>query len=81
MVTTPLSQGQHLQLQQWQRCQCIDGNNTIATRATMPAQQQATRATTLAQQRQRRLCIDNGDNAIVTRITITIMTMATRPAH
>jgi hypothetical protein len=35
---------------------CIASNNAIATRATMPAQQQATRATMLAQQQQRHSC-------------------------
>jgi hypothetical protein len=54
MATTPLSWGQQLQLQQWQKCLCIDSNNTITTMATMPAWQQAMRATILAQQQNSR---------------------------
>jgi hypothetical protein len=34
----PLQQGQQLQLQQWQRCLRINGNNAIAARATTSLQ-------------------------------------------
>ncbi len=44
----PLLQGQESQWLQWQRHLRIDGNNAISMRATMSAQQQAMRATTLA---------------------------------
>ncbi len=44
-------------------------------------QQQAKRATTLAQQWSICLCINNSNNAIVTRATIAIATMAKTPAH
>jgi hypothetical protein len=69
------------QLWQWQRHMHIDSNNVITTRATMPAWQQAARATTLAWQRQRCLCIDNGNTAIMTRTTSAITTMAKMSAH
>jgi hypothetical protein len=42
----------------------IKGNNVIVTRATTPSQQQ-----------QGRLCINNGNNAIVIRAKIAIATM------
>jgi hypothetical protein len=48
----------------------IKGNNAIVTRAIAPAQQQ-----------QGRLHIDNGNNAIVMRVTIAIATTAKMPAH
>jgi hypothetical protein len=48
----------------------IKGNNTIVTRTTMPAQQQ-----------QGCLHINNGNNAIVMRVTIAIVTIAKTPAH
>jgi hypothetical protein len=77
----PLSWGQQLQLQWRQRCLRINGNCTIIKWATTPAQQQAMRATTLAWQWQRRLHIDDGNNNIGTRATITIATMAKTPFH
>ncbi len=86
MATTPLWQEQQLLSWLWQRRLCNDSNNAITTRATTPAWQQAMRARTLtwqwqrclhikdamlpSQQRQRCLCIDNSDNAIVTRVTM-----------
>jgi hypothetical protein len=70
-----------LQSQQWQKHLHIDGNSAIATRAMMPAQQQATRATMLAQQQRRRLCINEGKDTIRTRATITTVTTAKMPAH
>jgi hypothetical protein len=47
----------------------------------MSAQQQAKSATMLAQQQWRHLRIDDSDNAIMTRPTIAIMTMAKTPVH
>jgi hypothetical protein len=76
MATTTLSWGRQLQSQQQQRCKRIDSNNAITTRASMPDQQRAIRATMLAQQWQRCLCIDNINNAIVKRVTIAIATIA-----
>jgi hypothetical protein len=78
MIMMPLQQGQQHQLE--------DGNDAIAMRATTPPQIKGndaivTRATTPAQQWQGRLCINNGNNAIVMRATITITTMAKTPAH
>jgi hypothetical protein len=51
------------------------------TRATTPAQQQATRAMMLAEQQCRCLRIDNGNNTIMTRAIIAIATMAKTSAH
>jgi hypothetical protein len=48
----------------------IKGNDAIVTRVTMPAHLQ-----------QGRLCINNGNNAIVMRATIAIVTTAKTPAH
>ncbi len=76
----PLSWGWQLQLRRWQRHLSINGNNAIMTRAMMPAWQQATRVTMLAQQQWRCLCNDNSNNAIVTRATIA-GTMAKMLAH
>jgi hypothetical protein len=56
-ATTPLWWGQQFQSRQRQKCLCINGNNTIPLRATMPAWQQATRATMLAQQWPRRCAL------------------------
>jgi hypothetical protein len=47
----------------------------------MPAQQQAMRGTMLAQQQQRCLRINNGNNTIMTRATNAIATMAKMLAH
>jgi hypothetical protein len=47
----------------------------------MPAHQPATRATTLAQQWQTCLRINNGNNAIMTIATIAIATTAKTPVH
>jgi hypothetical protein len=81
MATTSLSWGQQPQLQQQQRYLSSNGNDAIAMRATMPAWWQATKATALVWQWQRRLCIGNGNNTIVTRATIAIATTAKTPAH
>ncbi len=78
---TPLLWGQHFQSQQQQRRLCINGHNAIATRAMTPARQQVTRATMLAWQQRRCLCINDGNNAIVTRAIIAIATAAKMPAH
>jgi hypothetical protein len=48
----------------------MKGDNTIVTRAIMPAQQW-----------QGCLCINNGDNAIVMKATIAIVTTAKMPVH
>jgi hypothetical protein len=48
----------------------IKGNNVIVTRATTPSQQW-----------QGCLCIDNGDDVIITRATIAMATTAKTPAH
>jgi hypothetical protein len=62
IVTSPLSWGQQSQLQQHWKCLCSNSKNAITMRATMPAQWQATEATTLAQQRRKRLHINDGNN-------------------
>ncbi len=77
----PLWQEQQLQSQWRQRCLHIDGNNAITMRVAMPAWQQATRATRLAQQRQRRLRINDGNEPIVTRATISIATVTKATVH
>jgi hypothetical protein len=77
----PSSWGWQSQSQQWQRPLHINGNDAITMRVTIPAQQQATRVTTLAWQWQRCLRIDNGNYAIMTRATIAIVTMAKMPVH
>jgi hypothetical protein len=97
MAEMPSQQGGQLPLQQWQRCLPINGNNTIATRASTPLwwwqgslcnnddvnsiATRATKATMPAWQWQGRLRINNGNNAIVTRATIAITTTVERPAH
>jgi hypothetical protein len=48
----------------------IKGNNAIVTRAMTPSLQ-----------RQGRLCINNGNDAIIIRVKIAIATMAKNPAH
>ncbi len=68
---------------QWQQCHCDKSNNchcnkgkdicalaanTITMRATMPAWQQVTRVTMLAQQWRRRLCINNGNKVTTTMV-------------
>ncbi len=53
MAMMPLSWGWQLQLWHWQRCLRIDRDNTIMTRATMPAWWKATRATMLVWQQWR----------------------------
>ncbi len=53
-----LQQGQQLPLRQQQRCLCINGNNAIASRATMPSHW-----------RQGHLHIDDDNNTIATRAT------------
>jgi hypothetical protein len=50
-------------------------------RASTPAQQQATRARTLAQQWQRHLRINSGDNTIMRRVATAIATTAKMPVH
>ncbi len=80
MATMPLWQEQQLTLRQWQRCLHIDGNNTITTRGTTPAWQQATRATMLAWWWWRCLPINNNNDAIMTMAkmpaSINLLTMA-----
>jgi hypothetical protein len=76
MTKTPLQQGQ--------QCQLEDDNNAIATRETMPLQIKCndtivTRAMMPAQRQQGHLRIDNSDSAIVMRLTIAIATMANMP--
>jgi hypothetical protein len=73
-----------LQWGQW--CQLKDNNNAITTRGTTPLWIKGdkgiiTRAMMSSWWRQGRLCINNGNNAIITRTTIAIMTMAKMPAH
>jgi hypothetical protein len=73
MMMTPLQQGQ--------LCQLEDGDDTIATKATMPLQIKGNnaivmRATTPSQWWQRCLHIDNCNDAIVMRVTIAIATTA-----
>jgi hypothetical protein len=62
-ATTPLQQGQQCYhndgTDTWTAKMCINNGNTIATRATMPAQQQ-----------QRCLRINDGDGPIVMRVTM-----------
>jgi hypothetical protein len=53
---TPLQGAQQLPPWQWQRCLCINSNNAIATRATMPLQWQ-----------QGHLRIDDDNDTILTR--------------
>ncbi len=73
MATPPSWQEQQTPLQQWQRNLFIDSDNASTTRARTPDWWQAIRATTLAWQRQRCLCINNSNDAITT--------MAKMPAH
>ncbi len=81
MAMTPSLWGQQLQLQWQHRRLRINSYIAIVTRATMKAWQGATRTTTLAQQWQRCLRINDNKDAIVTRETIAIATMAKTPAH
>ncbi len=78
--------------QQWGCCHCHDANNrnsndgkdactSTAMAPLQQGQQQATRATTLAWQWWRCLRINNSDDAIVTRVTIAIATLAKMTAH
>jgi hypothetical protein len=62
---------------QRQQCHCNEGKVVSSTTSN----QQATWAMMLAQQWWRHLRIDNGDNTIVMRATITSATMAKMPAH
>jgi hypothetical protein len=80
-VMMPFSWGKQLQSQQQQRHLRIDGNNAIAMRAMMPTWQKLTRVEMLAQQWRRCLHINDGNNAITTRATITIATTAKMLAH
>jgi hypothetical protein len=75
-----------MRLQQGQQCQLEDGNNGIMTRATMPSWIKGnnaivTRVMMPSWQWQGPLCINNGNNAIVMRVTIAIMTTVKMPAH
>ncbi len=70
-------------------CNCNNSKDACTSMAIMHSQQgqqcqltrQATRVMTLAWQWRRRLRIDDGVNAIVTRATITIAAMGKMPAH
>jgi hypothetical protein len=78
MTTTPLQWG-------WQH-QLENSDDTITTRATKPSQIKSNdsiviRSTMSAQWQQGLLCIDNGSEAIVVRITIAMVTMAKTPGH
>jgi hypothetical protein len=78
MTTMPLQQGQE--------CQLEDNNDAITARATIPSRIKGniaivTRATMSSQQRQGRLHIDNGNDAIVVKYEIAIATTAKTPAH
>jgi hypothetical protein len=78
MTTTPLQQGQH--------CQLEDGNDAIATSASMPSRikdndTNVTRATLPAQHWQGCLHIDNSNYTIVMRVTIAIGMMEKTPVH
>jgi hypothetical protein len=73
-------------LQQKQQHQLEDGNDAIATRATMQLQIRDvntidTKATTPAQQQQECLHINNGNNAIIMKAKIAIAMMAKMPVH
>ncbi len=78
MTTMPLQQGQQRQL--------VDGNDTIAMKATTPLRIKGnniivTRATMPTQQWHGPLCIDNGNDIIVMRVTIAIAMTAKMPAY